>query len=227
MYNDENEDRVKLSPIYVTAEHQSEVVYSDLLQRLMVYINNIKSYTGLWREHVKLVENMTDVIHLFYMPEIHQYLVPMLMEFVHKGNNQLKEISCHCLAKILKYQHNSSSREDQLAMINKEMTLSRNWIQRKAFIFFCKYVVQYMSRDFFKRNFMKDYIALAQDRVPHVRMEFANAMLIIKPYFDSDVDLSLELVDILSFMSGDTDRDVIEAVENTDFELLQGRNKAK
>ena len=74
---------------------------------------------------------------------------------------------------------------------------------------------------------MKDYIALAQDRVPHVRMEFANAMLIIKPYFDSDVDLSLELVDILSFMSGDTDRDVIEAVENTDFELLQGRNKAK
>jgi len=227
VYNDENEDRVKLSPIYVTAEHQSEVVYSDLLQRLMVYINNIKSYTGLWREHVKLVENMTDVIHLFYMPEIHQYLVPMLMEFVHKGNNQLKEISCHCLAKILKYQHNSSSREDQLAMINKEMTLSRNWIQRKAFIFFCKYVVQYMSRDFFKRNFMKDYIALAQDRVPHVRMEFANAMLIIKPYFDSDVDLSLELVDILSFMSGDTDRDVIEAVENTDFELLQGRNKAK
>ena len=112
-------------------------------------------------------------------------------------------------------------------MINKEMTLSRNWIQRKAFIYFCKYAVQYMSRDFFKRNFMKDYIALAQDRVPHVRMEFANAMLIIKPYFDSDVDLSLELVDILSIMSGDTDRDVIEAVENTDFELLQARNKTR
>ena len=29
-------------------------------------------------------------------------------------------------------------------------------------------------------------------------MEFANAMLIIKPYFDSDVDLSLELMDILN-----------------------------
>jgi hypothetical protein len=60
VYDDGDEDRgVKLSPIYVTAEHQSEVVYSDLLQRLMVYINNIKGYTGLWREHVKLVENMT------------------------------------------------------------------------------------------------------------------------------------------------------------------------
>lgn len=51
-------------------------------------------------------------------------------------------------------------------------------------------------------------------------MEFANALLYIKPYFDSDVDLSLELMDILSNLSNDTDRDVLEAVEHTDFELL-------
>lgn len=112
MYNDHEEDRVKLSPIYVTAEYQSEVVYSDLLQRLMVYINNIKGYTGMWREHVKLVNNLVEVIQLFYMPEVHQYLVPMLMDFVFKGNNILKDVSCRCLAKILKYQHNSSSREE-------------------------------------------------------------------------------------------------------------------
>lgn len=99
--------------------------------------------------------------------------------------------------------------------------MSRSWIQRKAFMYFCKYVVQYMNREFFKKYFMKDYIALAQDKVPHVRMEFANAMLIIKPYFDKDVDLSLELMDILSYLNNnDTDRDVLEAAEHTDFELL-------
>lgn len=112
-------------------------------------------------------------------------------------------------------------------MITKEMTMSRNWIQRKAFLYFCKHVVQYMSRDFFKKTFMKDYIALSEDKVPHVRMEFANAMLVIKPYFDSDVDLSLELMDILSNLNNDTDRDVLEAVEHTDFELLQARKKNK
>jgi len=63
--------------------------------------------------------------------------------------------------------------------------------------------------------------------VPHVRMEFANAMLVIKPYFDSDVDLSLELMDILSTLNNDADRDVLEAVEHTDFELLQRRKKNK
>ena len=45
-----------------------------------------------------------------------------------------------------------------------------------------------MSREFFKKHFMKEYIALSNDKVPHVRMEFANAMLYIKPYFDNDVD---------------------------------------
>ena len=112
-------------------------------------------------------------------------------------------------------------------MITKEMTMSNNWIQRKAFIYFCKHVVYFMSRDFFKKNFMKDYISMSQDKVPHVRMEFANAMLTIKPYFDSDVDLSLELMDILSVLSNDKDRDVLEAVEHTDFELLQSRKKVK
>lgn len=181
----------------------------------------------MWREHVKLVNNLYEVIQLFYIPEVHQYLVPMLMDFVFKGNNQLKDVSCRCLAKILKYQHNSSSREEQLAMINKEMTMSNNWIQRKAFLYFCKHAVYFMSRDFFKKHFIKDYITMSQDKVPHVRMEFANAMLTIKPYFDSDVDLSLELMDILSVLSNDKDRDVLEAVEHTDFELLQSRKKVK
>lgn len=58
-------------------------------------------------------------------------------------------------------------------------------------------------------------------------MEFANAMLIIKPYFDSDVDLSLELMDILNNLNNDMDRDVQEAVEHTDYELLQQRKKNK
>jgi|TARA_B110001450_G_scaffold197772_1_gene186388 hypothetical protein len=77
-----------------------------------------------------------------------------------------------------------------------------------------------MPSEFFKTHFMKDYIACSQDKVPHVRMEFANAMLIIKPFFDKDIDLSLELMDILQVLNSDTDRDVLEAVEHTDYELL-------
>ena len=225
--NDFEDNSPKLPPIYVTPEHESELVYSDLLQRLMVFINNLRSYTGLWREHVRLIKNLTEVIHLFYMPEIHQYLVPMLIDFVYKGNRETKEASCELLAKILKYQHHTPSREELLNTVMKEMAASTSWVQRKAFIIFCKYAVQNISRDFFKKVFMREYILCSSDKVPHVRMEFAKAMLVIKPYFDSDVDLSLELMDILSTLQEDGDRDVLEAVEHTDFELLQRRKKNK
>jgi len=38
----------------------------------------------------------------------------------------------------------------------------------------------------------------SKDKVPNVRREFVNSMLNIKPYFDKEVDLSLELMDILT-----------------------------
>jgi len=55
-FDDEfNDNSPKLPPIYVTPENEKEVVYSDLLQRLMIFINNMRGFTGLWREHVKLI----------------------------------------------------------------------------------------------------------------------------------------------------------------------------
>ena len=138
---EEEESAPKLPPIYLTPENEIELVYSDLLQRLMVFINNVKNYNGLWREHAMLLNNLVEVVHLFYLPEIHSYLVPLLVDWVYKGNKEIKEAGCNCLAKIMKYQHHSPSREELLQVIDKEMTSSSNWVQRKAFIYFCKYAV--------------------------------------------------------------------------------------
>ena len=107
------------------------------------------------------------------------------------------------------------------------MAHATNWIQRKAYIVFCRHAIQTLSREYFKKHFIRDYIQCSGDKVPHVRMEFANAMLYIKPFFDQDQDLSLELMDILNHLANDGDNDVLEAVEHTDFELLQNRKKNK
>lgn len=122
-----NNAQPKLPPIYVTEKHKSEEVYSDLLQRLMVFINNLRGFTGLWREHVKLIKNLTEVIDLFYMPEIHQYLVPMLVEWIWKGNRETKEASCTLICKIIKFQHHTPSREELLNIILKDMARATNW----------------------------------------------------------------------------------------------------
>ena len=60
-----------------------------------------------------------------------------------------------------------------------------------------------------------------------MRVEFASAMLFIKPYFDHGMRVQLELLDILHQLHNDSDRDVLQAVELTDFELLQNRKKNK
>lgn len=52
---DAEQNEPKLPPIYVTDDNKREEVYSDLLQRLMVFINNIRGHTGVWREHYKLI----------------------------------------------------------------------------------------------------------------------------------------------------------------------------
>lgn len=57
--DDFNDNSPKLPPIYVTPENEKEVVYSDLLQRLMIFINNMRGFTGLWREHVRLIKNLS------------------------------------------------------------------------------------------------------------------------------------------------------------------------
>lgn len=61
---------------------------------------------------------------------------------------------------------------------------------------------------------------LSKDRVATVRMEFAHSIVAIKPHLDYDVNLNLEIMDILNRLKMDNDRDVVEAVEHTDFKLL-------
>ena len=193
----------------------------------MVFIANVKSVHGLWRDHILLLKNLTSIVHLFYMPELHHYLVPLLLEFIQEGNNLIKEEACNCLAKIMKYQHHTPDREEIIKTVIKDLALASNWNMRKSYIIFCKYAIQYMPKDFFKKHFIQNFITCSSDKVPHVRREFVTGLLSIKPYFDSDVDLSLELMDLLNNLQNDPDRDVREAVEQTDFELLQQRKKNK
>jgi hypothetical protein len=161
------------------------------------------------------------------MPEIHQQIVPMLVEWVTNGNRETQEAACECLATIYKYQHHSPSRAELQKVIMKEMAHSKQWGMRKTWLYFCKYIVQLMPADYFKQHFMKEYLSFAEDKVSNVRREFVYVMLIIKPFFDKDSDLNLEMMDILTKLNMDPDKDVREAAEHVDFELLQNHKKNK
>lgn len=55
----------------------------------MIFVQNVCEQEGLWREHLRLLQNIEETIHLFYMPEIHNSIVPVLTTFAIEGNINL------------------------------------------------------------------------------------------------------------------------------------------
>ena len=68
--------------VFITDDSCPELIYTDLLDNLMLFVINLKNQEGNWREHLKLLQSIHEIIHLFYMPEIHNVLVPVLKDFM-------------------------------------------------------------------------------------------------------------------------------------------------
>lgn len=66
---------------------------------------------------------------------------------------------------------------------------------------------------------------LSNDKVSNVRRECAVASLTIRPYFEQDVDLQLEIMEMMHKLAQDSDHDVVEAAEQAEFLGLQKENK--
>lgn len=102
-YNNHSSDEENAGPsnIFLTEENLSELVYVDLLEHLMKMVITIKNLEGNWREHLKLVQNFEQTIHLFYLPEIHTTLVPILLEFQIQGSTLLRAATSKLIARII------------------------------------------------------------------------------------------------------------------------------
>lgn len=76
---DDDQSQQSLHNSHIQPEFQSEAVYSYLLLRLQVFSSNYISYEGMWRDHLLLINNLIAVLHLFYMPDFHEQLIPQVL----------------------------------------------------------------------------------------------------------------------------------------------------
>jgi len=56
-------------------------------------------------------------------------------------------------------------------------------------------------------------------------MEFARSLIQIKPYLEPSKNRSMELSERMEKLKNDKDRDVADATENVDYDLLLSRKK--
>lgn len=82
-----------------------------------------------------------------------------------------------------------------------------------------------MSLTYFEENFFENFLEMSFDKVPQVRMEFARSLIQIKPYLEPNKNRSMELSERMEKLKNDKDRDVADATENVDYDLLLSRKK--
>lgn len=155
------------------------------------------------------------------MPDFHEAFLESLFTYIKGGNAEIRFSASECLVKILQYQYSTEKRKELIATVKTDLAESSSCVLRKTFIYFCRSAVQSFSRSFFKANFLETYLSLSKDKVATVRMEFAHSVIHIKPYLDNDDKFNLDLMDVLNLLKQDSNRDVIEAIEQADFNLLK------
>jgi len=107
-----------------------------------------------------------------------------LLEYIRKGNSQIRHAASDCLAKMLQNQYNTELRNELVAVIKAELCESTSSTMRKAYIYFLKAAVDTFSRVFIINNFLTSYIQLSKDKVSSVRMEWVSSLVVVKPFFD-------------------------------------------
>lgn len=69
---DQKEEEVQPPPPllpYVLPENFSEIIYADLMSKLLIFDSNIQGVPGMWRSEIKYLNNLCKAIHLFNLPE--------------------------------------------------------------------------------------------------------------------------------------------------------------
>lgn len=149
--------------IFITDENHPELVYSDLLESFMIFIQNVSSQEGVWREHAVMLENVEAIVHLFYMPEIHTALVPHIQDFAVDGNTIIRKQSLQCLAKIITHQHHIPARDEIIEFVLTKLCHSKNFSHRRSFITFCCYIVGLIPFQMFKDIFSSHLLEMKND----------------------------------------------------------------
>jgi hypothetical protein len=82
--DEENSNNMNNSPLL--PEYINELIFSDLLGRLLVYDTNLFNNHGLWRDQSKYLHNLSQTLHHFNAIEFHESFIPSLLDYIRGGN---------------------------------------------------------------------------------------------------------------------------------------------
>lgn len=127
------------------------------------------------------------------------------------------------MVNILINQHDLNRSKALVDLINQDLATSNAFQMRKTFVYFCRIGAGHFTVKFFVENFYPNFVTLAGDKVPMVRIEFAKSLFEIKPFVENEQQIGMELMEKIEALKNDEDVDVAEASDDMDFRLLNQR----
>jgi hypothetical protein len=58
---------------------------------------------------------------------------------------------------------------------------------------------------------------MSNDKITAVRIDFAHSIATIKPHLEYDININLEIMDIMNKLKHDSNKDVVDAADHSDY----------
>ena len=112
---------------------------------------------------------------------------------------------CKCIVTIMAHQYDPERRAALAKQVVEELGESRAFQIRRTFVTLCRCCAGMLPKDYFIETFYDTLIKLANDGVAQVRMEFAKALIDLKPYIETDSAKDYELMESIDRLKNDLD----------------------
>jgi hypothetical protein len=109
----------------------------------------------------------------------------------------LRNAASKCLAKIIKYQHHMPAREEVIDFIMKQLARGNSFASRRTYIMFCRHVISMIPFNMFKELFSVQLLSMQTDKIPRIRQDLLEVLIVIKPYYDKTEEEAYIITELL------------------------------
>jgi hypothetical protein len=199
---------------------QSEELFSSIITSLVKYQACIKND---WRRLDSFYAHFEN-FHLYFTTEqLATVLIPMLKEqIVSSGAIPVKEKASNAIVIMIRYTKNVTKQVELLNDLWREMGENKSYWHRMTYLDIFRAIWKHFSRRFVKDHVFSDIMKLSSDSVPNVRIKFCTLLPELKQVLQlpNDVQLLATLKETVSYLTLDKDRDVIQAAQKAQQQLL-------
>jgi hypothetical protein len=139
-----------------------------------------------WRNHYGFFETIEDCLDIFHKEQIHKRFLPFFFSTLKNGANETKKKICSILVQLLQNFSFFYLRNEIHETMIRDFKNSIIYKDRLIFLEFLTFVLQSMSKNYFKDHFLNCFFDLCEDKISNILLKICKITPQIRMAFTSD-----------------------------------------